>query len=66
MVYFQAKGADTGAGVCTGKKTEPKLMIDNPNAAATKTSNLIRPKPLKVGSGQSAESKGRPACLDLK
>ncbi|XP_045164747.2 mRNA-decapping enzyme 1A-like [Mercenaria mercenaria] len=34
---------DTGS-----KKTEPKPMIDNPNAAATKSNNLIRPQPLKM------------------
>ncbi|KAK3601718.1 hypothetical protein CHS0354_016078 [Potamilus streckersoni] len=30
------------------KKTEPRPKIDNPNAAATKGSNLIRPTPLKL------------------
>ncbi|XP_078310071.1 mRNA-decapping enzyme 1A-like isoform X4 [Crassostrea virginica] len=31
------------------KTGDPKPMIDNPNASATKTSNLIRPTPLKKG-----------------
>lgn len=30
------------------RKTEPKPMIDNPNAAATKANNIIRPMPLKM------------------
>lgn len=30
------------------RKTEPKPMIDNPNAAATKVNNIIRPMPLKM------------------
>ncbi|KAL3851955.1 hypothetical protein ACJMK2_015645 [Sinanodonta woodiana] len=30
------------------KKIDPKPIIDNPNAAATKGSNLIRPTPVKV------------------
>ncbi|KAL4226361.1 mRNA-decapping enzyme 1B [Mactra antiquata] len=34
---------DTGS-----KKSEPKPMIDNPNASATKTTNIIRPQPLKM------------------
>ena len=31
-----------------GKVAPPKPMIDNPNAAATKSSNLIRPLALKA------------------
>lgn len=30
------------------KAGDPKPLIDNPNASATKTSNLIRPTPLKI------------------
>ncbi|XP_069101394.1 mRNA-decapping enzyme 1B-like [Argopecten irradians] len=35
---------------------DPKPFIDNPNASATKTSNLIKPKPLKIpGAGPEEE-----------
>ena len=30
------------------RRSEPKPMIDNPNAAATKNSDLLKPQPLKV------------------
>ena len=39
------------------KKTEPKPMIDNPNASATKKSNLIRPMPLKMPETEQQDGK---------
>ncbi|XP_052250189.1 mRNA-decapping enzyme 1B-like isoform X2 [Dreissena polymorpha] len=43
---------DTGS-----KKSEPKPMIDNPNASATKTSSgLIRPRPLKMPDSEQNEA----------
>lgn len=41
------------------KKTEPKPMIDNPNASATKTSHLIRPRPLKMPDSDTVQPPGR-------
>ncbi|KAH3892425.1 hypothetical protein DPMN_016543 [Dreissena polymorpha] len=39
------------------KKSEPKPMIDNPNASATKTSSgLIRPRPLKMPDSEQNEA----------
>ncbi|KAL5014500.1 hypothetical protein ScPMuIL_008770 [Solemya velum] len=42
--YDKTKGSGSSR-----KKVEPKPLIDNPNAAATKSSTLIRPMPLKMG-----------------
>ena len=44
IYWFQSK-----CGSNIPKTGDPKPMIDNPNASATKTSNLIRPTPLKKG-----------------
>ncbi|XP_064604470.1 mRNA-decapping enzyme 1B-like isoform X2 [Liolophura sinensis] len=49
--YVKSKG-----GTSIGRKAEPKPMIDNPNAAATKTTQLIRPMPLKLSPSQNFES----------
>ncbi|XP_052090278.1 mRNA-decapping enzyme 1B-like [Mytilus californianus] len=35
------------------KKPDPKPFIDNPNASATKSSDLIRPRPVKAGTEES-------------
>ncbi|VDH89140.1 Hypothetical predicted protein [Mytilus galloprovincialis] len=35
------------------KKPDPKPFIDNPNASATKSSDLIRPRPVKAGKEDS-------------
>ncbi|WAR26604.1 hypothetical protein MAR_012308 [Mya arenaria] len=41
----------------SSKKIEPKPMIDNPNASATKTSTgLIRPQPLKIPDRDTSQS----------
>lgn len=42
---------DTGS-----KKTEPKPMIDNPNASATKSTDIIRPQPLKMPETEARET----------
>ena len=39
-------------------KTEPKPLIDHPNASATNSSNLIRPRAVKVHTGQGASTGG--------
>ncbi|XP_060595922.1 mRNA-decapping enzyme 1B-like isoform X2 [Ruditapes philippinarum] len=50
MLSKAQKEYDTGS-----KKTEPKPMIDNPNASATKSTNLIRPQPLKMPDSEATE-----------
>ena len=51
----QNGGATASSGV------EPKALIDNPNAAATKANSLIKPRPLKVG--QDSPSPGKYCAL---
>ena len=45
------------------KKTEPKPMIDNPNASATKSTNLIRPQPLKMPDSEAVDVAGKSSFL---
>ena len=52
MFVFQSKGG------AVGKKPEPKPMIDNPNASATKSTSLPKPVPVKVPQNADSGSKG--------
>ncbi len=50
-------GASAAGGGARVESSMPKAMIDNPGAAATKTTSLIKPRPVKVG-GQDSPSPG--------
>ena len=39
-------------GGAVSKKSEPKPMIDNPNASATKSTSLPKPVPVKVNTNE--------------
>lgn len=47
------------------KKSEPKPMTDNPNAAAIKTSSIIKPRPLKLPDSESLPVTGKSMWLML-
>ena len=58
-------GANTVGGGARAEPNMPKAMIDNPGAAATKTTSLIKPRPVKVV-GQDSPSPGRYHVLILE
>ena len=56
----QNGGATASSGV------EPKALIDNPGAAATKANSLIKPRPLKVGQDSPSPGEYCALCEQIK
>ncbi|KAI0221835.1 hypothetical protein LSAT2_026906 [Lamellibrachia satsuma] len=49
---------DKSKGGAVTKKSEPKPMIDNPNASATKSTSLPKPVPVKVNTNEVLRDSG--------